>query len=189
MPADELLRFLSDELGAPACTSKGLGSALRRLRGRLADCATRGERPLLVIDEAHLIDEVATFEALRAVLNFASLGPPDVRMVLVASPDLLPRLPQGLADRLTARCLLGPLTRSEAATYVHGRLSAAGAREPLFTPEAIAVLHRASEGLPRRLNRLADLSLLISYAEGLPCPGTRAVAAAAREVEFDVLAA
>lgn len=189
MPAGELMSFLSDELGAPPGSGTGLGSALRRLRGRLADCAGRGERPLLVVDEAHLIGDDATFEALRAVLNFASLGPPDLRMVLIASPDLLPRLPHALADRLTARCALGPLTRSEAGAYVLGRLAAAGARQPLFDPEAIAVLHRASEGLPRRLNRLADLALLIAFAEGHPCPGPRAVAAAAREAESDPLAA
>ena len=95
----------------------------------------------------------------------------------------------GLADRLTARCLLAPLTESEASTYVHGRLSASGAGEPLFSPDALSALHRAADGLPRRLNRLADLALLVAYADGLPRPDARAIAVAVREAAPDPLAA
>jgi type II secretory pathway predicted ATPase ExeA len=94
-----------------------------------------------------------------------------------------------LADRLTARASIGPLTRSESATYLLGRLASAGAREPLFDPASLADLHRAAEGLPRRLNRLADLALLVTYAEGLERPDARAVEVAAREAVSDPLAA
>jgi type II secretory pathway predicted ATPase ExeA len=183
MPAPELLALLADELGAEGSPTPGTAGPLRRLGRHLAAASYRGERPLLIVDEAHLIDDPATFEALRALLNFASLGPPDLRLMLVAAPELLLRLPPGLADRLTARCLVGPLTESESADYVRGRLAAAGAREPLFTPDALALLHRTADGLPRRLNRLADLALLVAYAEGLPRPDPRAVAVAAREAE------
>ena len=99
------------------------------------------------------------------------------------------QLPPGLADRLTARCLLGPFTEAESASYVLGRLAAAGAAAPLFTPEALAALHRAADGLPRRLNHLADLSLLIAYAEGHPQADARTVAIAAREFNLDSVAA
>ena len=50
-------------------------------------------------------------------------------------------------------------------------------------------VHRAADGLPRRLNRLADLALLIAYAEGLPRPDARAVSLAAREAAPDAWAA
>jgi len=195
MPAGELLAYLADELDAdddpsarpdPATPT---GSALRRLRRRLSESAARGERPLLVVDEAHLIDDPASFEALRALLNFTTLGPPDLMLLLVGGPEVLLRLPAGLTDRLTARCLLGPLSESESSAYVHGRLASAGAPETLFTPDALATLHRAAEGLPRRLNRLADLALLIAYAEGLPRPDARVASAAAREADPDALAA
>ncbi len=76
-------------------------------------------------------------------------------------------------------------------TYLHGRLADAGAAAPasLLGAEAVNILHRAASGLPRRLNRLADMALLISYAEGLPRPDARVLALAAREAEFDPLAA
>ena len=110
-------------------------------------------------------------------------------LLIVGGPEVLLRLPPGLADRLTARCLLGPLSETETAAYVHGRLATAGAREPLFSDDAIAALHRAADGLPRRLNRLADLALLVAYADGLPRPDARAVAVATRETDLDSLAA
>lgn len=189
MPAADLLSFLADELGAGPAADASIGGSLRRLGRRLSSAVAVGERPLLVVDEAHLIDDPSTFEVLRAVLNFTTLGPPDLMLLIVGGPEVLLRLPGGLADRLTARCLLGPLTEAETATYVLGRLSIAGASEPLFLPEALAALHRAGDGLPRRINRLADLALLIAYAEGMSRPDTRAVAIAARETDPDWLAA
>jgi type II secretory pathway predicted ATPase ExeA len=189
MPAAELLSYLAAEFGAEDPAACSIAETLRTLRQCLAEASAKGERPLLVVDEAHLIDDPATFETLRAVLNFASLGPPDLMLLIVGCPEVLLRLPPGLADRLTARCLLGPLSETETAAYLHGRLAKAGAREPLFSDDAIAALHRAADGLPRRLNRLADLALLVAYADGLSRPDARAVAVATRETDPDSLAA
>jgi type II secretory pathway predicted ATPase ExeA len=189
MPASELLALLAEELGVGVPGDPSLSGSVRRLRRHLAASAARGERPLVIIDEAHLIDEPATFEALRLLLNFASQGPPDLSLLFVGGPDVLLRLPPALLDRLTAHCLLGPLAESESSAYISDRLAAAGAARPLFDAPALAALHRAADGLPRRLNRLADLALLIAYAEGLPHPDARAVAIAAHEMDFDALAA
>jgi type II secretory pathway predicted ATPase ExeA len=189
MPAADLMDYLADELDAPDLGLAGLGGSVRRLRSALAGWATRGERPLLIVDEAHLIDDPSTFEALRLLLNFATGGPPDLGLLLVGGPEVLLHLPPALSDRLTARCLLGPLTLDESAAYVLGRLEIAGASTALFDPPALAELHRQADGLPRRLNRLADLALLIAYAEGHDRPDARTVLAAAREATFDALAA
>jgi type II secretory pathway predicted ATPase ExeA len=189
MPAAEFLTLVAEELVAGWAVGPSLSSSIRQLRRHLAAAAARDERPLLIIDEAHLIDDPATFEAVRLLLNFASQGPPDVSLLLVGGPEVLLRLPPGLLDRLTARCLLGPLEQAETSTYVLGRLAAAGATVPLFGADELAALHHAADGLPRRLNRLADLALLIAYAEGLPRPDARTVSIAAREAGLDVLAA
>ncbi|MFO0910696.1 MAG: AAA family ATPase [Isosphaeraceae bacterium] len=193
MPAADLLAYLAEELGAPTggtfSSEAPLSAALRRVQRRLAEAAKAGERPLLIVDEAHLIDDPATFEVLRSLLNFATLGPPDLSLVLVGSTEMLLRLPHGLSDRLTARCLLGPLSLDESHTYLNGRLARAGAREPFFVSSAVALLHRAAEGLPRRLNRLADLALLVAYADGLPRPDARAITIATSEYDSDPLAA
>ncbi|QEH32972.1 hypothetical protein OJF2_14640 [Aquisphaera giovannonii] len=188
LPAPELLGLIAAELAGPA-PGPGAASEVLRLRDHLAAEARAGRRALIVVDDAHLIRDAETFEGLRLLLNFATSGPPDLTFLLVGSGELMLRLPDSLGDRLAARCLLGPLAEHESAAYVLGRLSAAGATSPLFTDDALPALHRSADGLPRRLNRLADMALLIAYAEGLPRAGSREVSLAAREFQMDVVAA
>jgi type II secretory pathway predicted ATPase ExeA len=187
MPAAELLAFLADELDAGPATGRapcGLAGSVRRVREALGRSASAGERTWLVADEAHLIDDPATFEALRLLLNFATDGAPDLGLVLSGGPEVLLRLPASLEDRLTARAGLGPLDEAESAAYLAGRLAWAGGDpdRPLFDLAASAILHRAAEGQPRRLNRLADLALLIAFAREIDRPDLDAVRAAAREL-------
>jgi type II secretory pathway predicted ATPase ExeA len=184
----ELVAHLALELGGQTTPPHSLQLALRQVRAQLAALAARGDRPLLVVDDAHLIEAVSTFEALRLLLNFATNGPPDLSLLFVGDAELLLEIPPGLADRLAARCLLGPFVEAESSTYVLGRLADAGASAPLFTPDALLALHRAADGLPRRLNRLADLALLIAYAQDLTVADAATVAIAAREFNRDVAA-
>ncbi|MGO9596635.1 MAG: ExeA family protein [Isosphaeraceae bacterium] len=189
LPAPELLIMLVEELGGAIEQPLSPAFAVLRLRDQLASAARAGQRPLLIVDEAHLIDDPATFETLRLLLNFATLGPPDLGLLLVGTAELLLQLPPALADRLKARSLLGPLSAEESAAYVLGRLAAAGAAAPLFSSQALAALHHNADGLPRRLDHLADLSLLVAFAEGHPQADSRAVAIAAREFRIDNIAA
>ncbi|MFO0889713.1 MAG: AAA family ATPase [Isosphaeraceae bacterium] len=189
MPAAELLALLAAELGGPEAAPTGMAAALRVVRDQLEAFAAVGHRPLLVVDEAHLIADPSSFEAIRMLLNFASDGSPDLALLLIGTGELPLVLPPALSDRLTARCLLGPFIESETAAYVRGRLAYAGADESLFTTEAFSALHRYADGLPRRVNHLADLALLIAYAEGQPRADARAIELAAREFRYDGLAA
>jgi type II secretory pathway predicted ATPase ExeA len=192
----ELLAYLVEELGGATAaadsalvdTGVTIHASVRQLRARFAALAARGERPLVVIDDAHLITATETFDALHMLLNFATAGPPDLSLLLLGAAELVLALPAGLADRLAARCLLAPLTEPESATYVLGRLAAAGAQSPLFTPPALIALHRFAAGLPRRLNRLADLALLIAYAQDQSVADETMVAIAAREFQRDLAA-
>jgi type II secretory pathway predicted ATPase ExeA len=189
LSAAEFLTLLAEEFVGPLAAIPTMAVALRRVRNHLAAAAGRAHRPLLIVDEAQLIEEPGTFETLRLLLNFASTGPPDLALLLVGTAELILRLPPGLADRLTCRCLLAPFTESESSAYVLGRLAAAGAAAPLFTPEALEHLHRAADGLPRRLNHLADLALLLAYSKGNTQANVDAVAIAARELQLDSVAA
>ncbi len=188
MPAVDLIVHLAEEFGGTPVESPTMAAALRRLREVLAELAARGGRPLLVVDEAQAVPE-PSFEVLRLLLNFQSDGSPDLALLLAGSGDVAFLLPAALTDRLTACCSLPPLTRSETAAYVAGRLNAAGAREPLFSPEALASLHHAALGVPRRINHVADLALLIAYAEGASIVEPHTVGVAAREFQADPLAA
>jgi type II secretory pathway predicted ATPase ExeA len=188
LSATDLVTHLAEEFGGVIAPPRSLSEALRQLRGHLAARAARRDRPLVVVDDAQLIGATATFQALRLLLNFATNGPPDLSLLFVGSAEVLLELPSGLADRLAARCLLGPLTVAESSRYILGRLAAAGAKSPLFSPAALTALHDAAGGSPRRLNHLADMALLIAYARDLPVADDRAVASAAREFNHDAAA-
>lgn len=189
MPAADLLIYLAEEIGGAAVEAPTMASALRRLREILADRAARGVRPLVIVDEVQLIRDPAVFETLRLLLNFQSQGAPDLSLLLAGATEALLQIPLGFQERLTARSLLAPLSEAESADYVRGKLAAAGCSGEPFTPDALRELHRAALGVPRRLNHLADLSLLIAYAEELPAACPRVVAIAAREFQIDPLAA
>jgi type II secretory pathway predicted ATPase ExeA len=161
----ELLAYLAHEFGDVARADPSPHLALRYLRDHFAAMAKNGKRPLVIVDDAHLIRDVATFDVFRLLLNFNSTGRPDLSLLLVGGPELMLDLPAGLADRLAMRGLLGPFTKEESAAYIVGRLGNLSARDNLFTQDALALLHKAADGLPRRLNRLADLALLIAYAQ------------------------
>jgi type II secretory pathway predicted ATPase ExeA len=189
LPPPEFLVQVAEQFGNPGVAPSSMRDALRQLQHSLASEVSQGRLPLLAIDEAHLIDHPATYGALRLLLNFATDGSPDLGLLLLGSAELLLDMPAALADRLVARCLLGPLTEAESSSYVLGRLAAAGARAALFSPEGLVALHRAASGLPRRLNHLADLALLIAYAQDLSIVDDRIIAIAAHDFNHAPVAA
>ena len=190
LSASDLVAFVAEEFaGGAAVHPATFHESLRQLRSQLAATAARGQRSLLVVDEAHTIDQPSTFEALRLMLNFTSDGSPDLALLLVGGTEVILDMPPGLADRLAARCLVGPLTELEASQYVLGRLEKAGTRASLFSNTALTALYYAGDGLPRRVNRIADLSLLIAYARDLPLVDEETIAIAAREFHSDGIAA
>jgi general secretion pathway protein A len=171
MSAPELLAYLAGELtgqqypeGCP-----GVQESVRQIERFLTENTARGRRAVVVVDEAQLCDDPATLEAIRLLLNFEPAGQPGLTLFLSGQTSLLPildRMPQ-LEERLGVKCLLRAFSPDETAAYVQHRLKVAGAIEPIFEPEALVTLHHLTHGVPRRINRLCDLALLIGYAEGL----------------------
>ena len=169
MSAEELLAYLAVELGQMTNTGStpGVHHSIGSIAKALAENTERGKHAVVVIDEAHLIGDSRTLEALRLLLNFEFAGRPGMTLLLVGQPGILPildRTPQ-LEERLGVKCLLRPLTQSATAEYVGHRLSLAGAADAIFDADALQTLHQLTHGIPRRINRLCDLALLIGYAE------------------------
>lgn len=189
MPASDLIAHLAEEFGGGAAESPTMAVSLRRLREALSDLAVGRRRPLLIVDEAQLLVDPSVFETLRLLLNFQVDGAPILSLLIVGTAEVVLQLPPALQERLAARSLLAPLTQSESAGYVLGRLEAAGASRPLFTPEALVQLHQSALGVPRRLNHIADLALLIAYAEGVDHVDPRIIHVASREFVADAFAA
>jgi len=169
MTTAELLAYLADQLdgGAAAWGTVDVRTSVRRIERFLAENAEKGLHAVVVLDEAHLIDDRKTFEALRLLLNFEHDGAPDLTLLWVGQPSILPvfdRMPQW-EERLALKCLLRPFNGHETAAYVEHRLKAAGADRSIFEPDALTALHEMTHGNARRINRLCDLSLLIGFAE------------------------
>jgi general secretion pathway protein A len=161
----ELLSQLAQQLGA---SSEAAGQVrIPAIIERLRLNSSQGRHAVVVVEDAQWLAVPEGFELLRALLNHTSEGRATWTLLLVGQMALLPvleRLP-GADDWLAVKCLLQPLTVDETASYIQHRLAAAEGRVDLFDGEAIERLHELSGGLPRRINRLADLALLAGFAE------------------------
>ncbi len=169
MPVDQLMTYLAVQLTGRGATgpAEQLWQSVDRIERFLAENTKSGHHAVVVIDEAHLLGDRETLEAIRLLTNFETSGRPAMTLVLSAQPGLLPvldRNPQ-LEERLAVKCLLRPLTETETAEYVDHRLKQAGAERPLLDAGAVRVLQELTGGIARRINRLCDLALLIGYAE------------------------
>jgi general secretion pathway protein A len=188
MNAGELLSYLAAELcpeelvaGEPAPVDR----LVRTLSRRLAALASEGRRPLVLLDDAHLVEDPEVFQCLRLLVNLNGSSRADLAVVLAGQPELLPRVRRmaDFEDRVAVKCLLRPLDERETAAYVASRLKAAGCSRELFTSEAIAGIHAQSGGLPRRINRLCDMALLVGFADDLASIDPQHIEAVAEELE------
>ena len=170
MPAEQLLAYLADQLTAGAAGSTpSVGQSLKRIESGLTEYAKTGHHAVIVIDEAHLLRQSQSLETIRLLLNLQHKAQPLATFLLVGQTGLIldvQRLPQ-LDERLAVKCLLARLTRDETTAYIQHRLAAAGAKRPIFDNESLAEIHRLTHGIPRRINRLCDLALLVGYGEEL----------------------
>ena len=186
MPVDQWMAYLAAELtGADGDgVTPSVGRSVKRIEQFLGENTAGGRHAVVIIDEAQLVDDRRSLEAIRLLSNFHSAGRPNLTVVLAAQPSLLPvleRTPQ-LEERLAVKCLLRCFTEQETAEYVTHRLKEAGAEGPIFEPEAMATLQQLTHGVPRRINRLCDLALLIGYAEQQKTIGPAQLEAVSQEL-------
>ena len=170
MPPEQLLVYLADQIsGSAAHGTQSIEQSVRRIEASLTDQARAGRHAVIVIDEAHLLRESRALETIRLLLNLELNAQPLATFLLVGQTGLaldVQRLPQ-LEERLAVKCLLSRLTATETAAYVQHRLAAAGSKQTIFDDSAIDEIYRLTHGIPRRINRLCDLALLVGFGEEL----------------------
>src|SRR5919107_388147 len=171
MTVSEFYQYISSPklLDVPRWESKS--ELLLRLGEVLDSRHSRGLRTVLIIDEAHGLSP-AVLEEIRLLSNYESDSAKQLQIVLTGQPELRdvlnqPELRQ-LKQRVALRCEVKPLPDIEETTrYVASRLLAAGAeRTDIFTPAAVDLVFRCSEGIPRQINNICDNSLLAGFAAG-----------------------
>lgn len=165
---DEIILTVAQELRMRP-TGKSPAEVLKALQKRLVDLHQKGKRVSVLIDEAHVIPP-DTLEEIRLMSNLETRHHKLLRIILVGQDELGQTLATArmrpLRERITERFHLGPLSPTDTADYLSYRLRCAGGDPHLFEPRAVAVLARASEGLSRRVNILADKALLAAFADG-----------------------
>jgi general secretion pathway protein A len=124
----------------------------------------------VVIDEAHLLRDSGALDAIRLLMNFQHRGEPLAFFLLVGQTPLVlaARRNAALDERLAVTCVLNRLSERETTAYIQHRLSAAGAKRAIFEASALRAIYELTHGIPRRVNRLCDLALLVGYGEELP---------------------
>jgi MSHA biogenesis protein MshM len=167
---DEILEAIARDL-MPAPGRGNRTQTLAILQSALLERYARGRRVVVVIDEAHSMP-AATLEEIRLLSNLETSHHKLLKIVLFGQPELdellnSPRLRQ-VKDRISHRFELQPFNAQEACSYLTFRLQKAGWQgEDLFDAAAHKLLVQASEGRTRKLNMLADKSMLAAYAEGV----------------------
>lgn len=166
----DLLVYLAEQLGAPSADPPRhtIEESLRRLDYMLAENVRQKRHAVVVIDEAHLLEDSGLLEPLRLLLNVGPVDKPAFSLLLAGQPTLVPMIQRhgALDERVDVKVLVAALSADETAAYVTHRLTAAGATREIFAAEGLATVHQLTGGIPRRINRLCDLALLVGFANG-----------------------
>jgi len=183
----EFLLTICEELALPVLYSDrgSVKELVDTLNRHLLAAHASGQRVVVIVDEAQNLSP-DVLEQVRLLTNLETPTQKLLQIILIGQPelrDVLQRVElRQLAQRITGRYHLAPLSRPETAGYVRHRLGIAGATSEVFTPGALREVHRLSRGIPRVINVLCDRALLGAYAQEQHRVTTTVVRRAAGEV-------
>lgn len=186
LSAMELLATVCDELGVQYSADKAsLKYFTDIILAKLAENHQAGMNTVLMVDEAqHLMPEV--LEQLRLLTNLETNREKLLKVVLIGQPELQQLLKRNelrqLAQRITARYHLLPLTAPEVSSYVAHRLSVAKGDISIFSPSALKAIHQITGGIPRVINLLCDRALTLSFTKQKPVVTKPVFFAAAEQI-------
>jgi len=191
MNTSQLFDFILAEFGI-TCESRTKSQQLMRLNQWLLDRFRAGETTVLIVDEAQNLT-YPVLEEIRLLTNLETSTEKLLQIVLSGQPELeeklkLPQLRQ-LRQRIMLRCKTTPLSKEQTNDYILERLRIAGAAgAPIFSPEAVEVIHKHSDGIPRVVNLLCEHSLINAYVEQQRPISANIVEDVAHEFQLDEVA-
>lgn len=191
LDAEDTLRMVAAAFGLQT-KNVPKSELLLHLEAFLVSAATKGQRALLIVDEAQNLTARAV-EELRMLSNFQLethallqsflVGQPEFRQTM-QSPHMLQ-----LRQRVIAACHIGAMDPDETRGYIEHRLTKVGWKgNPKFEPDAYDAVHRATGGIPRRINSVCDRVLLMGYLGGKTSFERSDVDEVAREINEEALA-
>jgi general secretion pathway protein A len=166
----EFLLTICEELGLSIADADrdSVKHMVDALNQRLLAAHAEGRRIIVIVDEAQNLS-ADVLEQVRLLTNLETPTQKLLQIILIGQPELRVLVDRTelrqLAQRITGRYHLEPLSREETGRYVQHRLRVAGCGEEIFTPSALAEVHRVSSGIPRIINVTCDRALLGAYTQ------------------------
>ena len=165
-----LLLALAEEMGVTLENGLDQHHLLKALNLALLDFAREKKRVVVCLDETQAMP-LESLETLRLLTNLETEKRKLVQVILFGQPELDARLAhesiRQLRQRITFQHHLGTLTREETEHYLAHRLAIAGySGDRVFAPAAVRKIYRASRGVPRLINILANKAMMLAYGEG-----------------------
>ncbi len=181
----EFLQVICEELRAPPPADDSVKARIDSLNAQLLKAHAEDRRVVLIVDEAQTLSP-ELLEQVRLLTNLETAKQKLLQIILIGQPELRdildrPQMRQ-IAQRVTGRYHLEPLSAEDTAAYVRHRMKVAGSQTDVFTGSALRALYRKSRGIPRLINVIADRALLAAYTRDRRTADGRLVARAAREV-------
>jgi general secretion pathway protein A len=163
------------------------GDHLHLLHDYLIQSYKKGERTVLIIDEAQGLNPIL-LEEIRLLSNLETSKSKLLQIILVGQPELnktlsLPAFRQ-LRQRINMHYHLLPLSKKETQQYIAKRIKIAGGNESIFTKGAILETYRRTKGIPRLINILCDNALLGGYAANQKTIDKKTIREAARDLHL-----
>jgi general secretion pathway protein A len=186
----EFLQYAVSDFGLSA-SGRNKCELLTELSRFVIARGARHMTTVLIVDEAHQLS-AETLEEIRLLSNLETSTEKLMQIMLVGQPELDEKLDsmglRQLKQRIALRTQLVPLSAEETKIYIEKRLRIAGADHitPLFSPHAIAKVHRYSQGLPRLINTICENSLITAYARRAPTVTADIIEEVARDFRLDV---
>jgi len=186
----EFLATICEELHIEVPHNRGSVKALTdALNRHLLKAHAEGRRTILVVDEAQNLTP-AVLEQVRLLTNLETAKQKLLQIILIGQEELRDLLARNdlrqLAQRITARYHLEPLSRDETSSYIEHRLKVAGVLGEIFDAGAKKEIYRMSQGVPRLINVICDRALLGAYAQESRRVNPRLIRQAAAEVHGEL---
>ena len=182
LSASETLAYLANRLGVRISSANSGESVLLALEEKLQELSRQEKHPVFVIDDAHLLD-MEHLDCLRLFSNLRENGIGNFSIILSGRTDLLSKVKRlkSLDQRISVRMALEPLSVGEVESYLSHRLETAGAGH-LFDANSAQSIWELSQGIPRRINQVCDLALLVGFVDQLGTITPIEIEAAAQEL-------
>lgn len=157
--------FLRDMLGQLGVEDQSNEKLQRALEVQAVKSANAGKYTVVIVDDAHAIEDDDTFEALQSLFSFQRNGRFFLTLLLAGQADLVERVAgvEALEQQVARQYHLAPLKDEETSAYVQTRLEKAGGDRSLFDEDALDALYQASNGVPRDINNICDIALLLGF--------------------------